>query len=82
MQAAVHGGWTGTVYSDPSTGKELGRRGENEGLFNRAFKLHTTLFSQDIGPDLLTAAGRVYFPILASPDRPLRPGRLGRRAQG
>jgi uncharacterized iron-regulated membrane protein len=35
--------WRGTIYLDPVTGQEQGRRGETEGFVNTLFKLHSTL---------------------------------------
>src|SRR5687768_8199232 len=44
LWALVHAPqWDGTVYFDPASARELGRRGEHEGAFNLLFELHSSL---------------------------------------
>ncbi|MFM9924012.1 PepSY-associated TM helix domain-containing protein [Variovorax sp. H27-G14] len=38
----VRGKWDGTLYLDPATGAEQGRRGTHEGAYNLLFELHST----------------------------------------
>lgn len=66
LQVLVSGRWQGTVYVDPSSGRELGRRGANEGLFNALFELHGTLFAGDAGRAVLAAAASAYALMLLS----------------
>lgn len=49
LWAAVRGPWQGTVYFDPASGRELGRRGEHEGPYNLMFELHSSLLMEDTG---------------------------------
>lgn len=60
----VRGAWRGTVYLDPASGRELGRRGETEGLFNTLFKLHSSLWLQDRGKALLAFGALAYLALL------------------
>lgn len=60
LQASVIGNWNGTVYLDPSTGRELGRRAAGEGFVNVLFELHSTLFSAETGRAILALAAFAY----------------------
>ena len=60
----VRGPWSGTVYLNPVTGKEQGRRGENEGFANVLFELHSSLWLQDTGKALLACVALVYVVLL------------------
>lgn len=51
---------SGTVYLDPVTGTEQGRRSDNEGLVNILFKLHSSLWLQDIGKAFLAMVALCY----------------------
>jgi len=62
----VRGAWHGTVYVDPSSGRELGRRGEHEGLYNLLFELHSSLLMEDAGKAVLASLALVYLVLLAS----------------
>jgi len=62
----VRGPWDGTVYFDPASGRELGRRGEHEGLYNLMFELHSSLLMQDTGKALLAILALAYVVLLAS----------------
>jgi len=66
LWAIVRGPWRGTVYLDPGSGAELGRRGENEGLRNLLFELHSSLWLQDAGKALLAIVALVYALMLAT----------------
>lgn len=66
LQVLVSGRWQGTVYLDPSSGHELGRRGAGEGFFNALFGLHSTLFAGDTGRAVLAAAALAYALMLLS----------------
>lgn len=58
--------WEGTLYFDPATGRELGRRGEHEGAFNLLFELHSSLLLGDTGKQVLAALALVYLVLLVS----------------
>ena len=58
--------WSGTVYLDPATGKELGRLGEYEGVTNLLFKFHSALLSQDTGKAVLAWIALSYLALLIS----------------
>jgi uncharacterized iron-regulated membrane protein len=62
----VRGPWSGTVYLEPATGRELGRRGEQEGMFNLLFELHSSLLLEDRGKALLAALALAYLVLLAT----------------
>lgn len=52
--------WNGTLYLDPVTAAEQGRRGEYEGAANLLFKFHSSLFLQDFGKGVLAWVALVY----------------------
>jgi len=58
--------WSGTVYVDPATGREQGRRGDSEGFVGFAFKLHSSLLLQDTGKALLACGALVYLAMLVT----------------
>jgi uncharacterized iron-regulated membrane protein len=62
----VRGPWDGTVYVDPATGRELGRRGEHEGLYNLLFELHSSLLLEDAGKAVLAVLAAAYVVLLVS----------------
>lgn len=66
LQAMVRGAWEGTVYFDPATAQELGRRGKEEGFFNLLFELHSSLLAGDAGKPVLAAAALAYAVMLVS----------------
>lgn len=66
LWARVSGPWHGTLYLDPASGRELGRRGEHEGWFNLLFELHSSLLMDDAGKPLLAALALAYLVLLAS----------------
>jgi uncharacterized iron-regulated membrane protein len=58
--------WSGTVYLDPVTGLEQGRRGEYEGVVNMLFKFHSALLLQDTGKAILAWIALSYLAMLIS----------------
>lgn len=58
------GSWSGTVYFDPSTGAEQGRRGQHEGAYNLLFELHSELLMGDSGKAVLTIMAAAYVLLL------------------
>ncbi|WP_346730456.1 PepSY-associated TM helix domain-containing protein [Caballeronia sp. dw_19] len=66
LRVMVKGKWSGTVYIDPFTGDELGRRAQTQGFFNVLFKLHSSLWLGDIGKALLAFVALCYLLLLVS----------------
>jgi uncharacterized iron-regulated membrane protein len=64
LAVTVKAGWTGTVYVDPASGAEQGRRGESEGFRNLLFKLHSSLGLQDTGKAILAWIALAYLFLL------------------
>lgn len=62
----VRGPWNGTVYFDPATGRELGRRGEHQGFYNSVFELHSTLLLGETGQAVLALTAATYLLLLAT----------------
>lgn len=62
----VRGPWHGTVYIDPATGAEQGRRAEREGLYNLLFELHSSLLLEDLGKAIAATLALVYVVLLVS----------------
>lgn len=58
--------WSGTVYLNPATGLEQGRRGEYEGVVNVLFKFHSALLLQDTGKAILAWIALSYLGLLIS----------------
>lgn len=58
--------WSGTVYLNPATGMEQGRRGEYEGAVNLLFKFHSALLLQDTGKAILAWIALSYLTLLIS----------------
>lgn len=58
--------WSGTVYLNPVTGREQGRRGEYEGAVNLLFKFHSALLLQDAGKAILAWIALAYLLLFAS----------------
>jgi uncharacterized iron-regulated membrane protein len=56
--------WRGTIYLDPVTGQEQGRRGETEGFVNTLFKLHSTLLLDANGKAILAWTTLAYVLLL------------------
>ncbi|MBN3849665.1 PepSY domain-containing protein [Paraburkholderia sp. Ac-20342] len=66
LSVIVRGPWRGTLYLDPFSGAELGRRGESEGVVNFLFKLHSSLMLDDVGRSILAIVALGYLLLLAS----------------
>jgi uncharacterized iron-regulated membrane protein len=62
----VRGEWAGTVYLDPTTGQEQGRRGDDEGFVNVLFKLHSSLALKDTGKAILACIALSYLFLLVT----------------
>lgn len=58
--------WSGTVYLNPVTGSEQGRRGEYEGAVNLLFKFHSALLLQDTGKAILAWIALAYLFLFVS----------------
>ncbi|EHK65471.1 PepSY-associated TM helix domain-containing protein [Achromobacter arsenitoxydans] len=68
MQVLVkaQGGWRGTVYLDPASGREQGRRGDGEGLVAIVYKLHSALMLEQTGKAVLAWTALAYLVLLVS----------------
>ncbi|MFL6709237.1 MAG: PepSY-associated TM helix domain-containing protein, partial [Massilia sp.] len=66
LAVTVKAKWTGTVYIDPASGVEQGRRGETEGFRNLLFKLHSSLGLDDTGKAILASIALVYLFMLVT----------------
>lgn len=64
LEVRVRGAWRGTVYLDPATGAEQGRRGETEGAANVLFKLHSALYLDGTGKAILAWVALAYLFLL------------------
>jgi uncharacterized iron-regulated membrane protein len=64
LSVRVAGPWDGTVYFDPASARELGRRGEHEGFYNLLFELHSSLLLGDTGKAVLALAAATYLLLL------------------
>lgn len=62
----VRGKWDGTLYLDPATGAEQGRRGTHEGAYNLLFELHSSLLLDDAGKSILAFAALAYLFLLVT----------------
>jgi len=62
----VAGPWKGSVYLDPATGLEQGRRGSDEGALNLLFTLHSSLWLQSTGKAVLACVALIYACLLLS----------------
>lgn len=60
LWARVRGQWEGTVYFDPGTAAELGRRNEHLVLVNLLLELHSTLLMGETGKVILAVAALAY----------------------
>ncbi|MFD4836584.1 PepSY-associated TM helix domain-containing protein [Achromobacter sp. NPDC058515] len=66
LQVRVRGHWRGTLFLDPATGAEQGRRGETEGYANVLFKLHSSLYLEGAGKAILAWVALAYLFLLAT----------------
>lgn len=62
----VRGEWSGTVYLDPVSGTEQGRRAELDGFVNVLFKMHSSLLLQDVGKAALAWIALSYLFLLVT----------------
>jgi uncharacterized iron-regulated membrane protein len=62
----VRGPWEGTLYVDPATGAEQGRRGSHEGAYNVLFELHSSLLLEDTGKGILAFVALAYLFLLVT----------------
>lgn len=62
----VRGPWQGTLYLDPVSGAEQGRRGAHEGAYNLLFELHSSLLLYNTGKGILAFAALAYLFLLIS----------------
>ncbi len=65
LRATVRGAWDGVIFFDPRDARELGRRGQREGLFNVVFELHSSLLMKESGKPLLALLALAYGVLLA-----------------
>jgi uncharacterized iron-regulated membrane protein len=66
LQVRVRGNWRGTLFLDPATGAEQGRRGETEGAANVLFKLHSSLYLESTGKAILAWVALAYLFLLVT----------------
>lgn len=66
MRVLVRGAWVGTVYVDPASGRELGRRGDDEGFVNVLFRGHSSLWLGDVGKATLAWIALSYLFMLVT----------------
>jgi len=66
LQVRVTGPWNGTIFLDPSSGHEGGRRQAGEGLVEALFELHSTLYAGASGRALLSLSALAYAAMLVS----------------
>ncbi|SFP80059.1 PepSY domain-containing protein [Variovorax sp. 770b2] len=62
----VRGKWDGTLYLDPATGAEQGRRGTEEGFYNLAYKVHNSLLLGSTGKGILAFVALSYLFLLVT----------------
>ncbi|MFJ1299211.1 PepSY-associated TM helix domain-containing protein [Pseudomonadota bacterium AL_CKDN230030165-1A_HGKHYDSX7] len=58
--------WHGTVFLDPASGREQGRRDEGEGLVAIAYDLHSALMLGQTGKAVLAIAAGAYLVLMVS----------------
>lgn len=66
LQVLVRGAWRGTLYLDPRSGAEQGRRGEHEGVVNLLYGLHSALWMGQAGKAVLAWAALAYLGLCAT----------------
>jgi len=66
LQVRVRGNWRGTVFIDPASGREQGRRAQDEGFVDVLFGLHSALWMAARGKAVLACAAAAYLALLAS----------------
>lgn len=60
LQVLVRAKWRGTLYLDPATGVEQGRRGADEGMVAWLYGLHSALWMEQTGKAVLAFAALAY----------------------
>ncbi|MCG7326093.1 MULTISPECIES: PepSY domain-containing protein [Achromobacter] len=66
LQVRVRAAWRGTVYLDPSSGREQGRRAEDEGVTAVLYQLHSALMLGQTGKAVLAWAALAYLVLMVS----------------
>jgi uncharacterized iron-regulated membrane protein len=66
LQVLVRAQWRGTVYLNPQTGAEQGRRGESEGFVTLLYGLHSALLMDQAGKAVLACAALSYLLLLVT----------------
>lgn len=68
MQVRVRaaGAWDGTVYLDPTSGREQGRRADDEGIVALVYKLHSALMLEQTGKAILAWTALAYLVLTVS----------------
>jgi len=66
LWVVVRGPWSGTIYLDPATGVEQGRRGDDEGVVDVLFKMHSSLWLRDAGKAMLAWIALAYLALLVT----------------
>lgn len=66
LQVRVRGGWRGTVYLNPATGREQGRRAEDDGVAAVLYRLHSALMLGQTGKAVLAWAALAYLVLMVS----------------
>ncbi|MDQ8030620.1 MAG: PepSY-associated TM helix domain-containing protein [Bordetella sp.] len=67
LQVRVRAGqWRGTLYLDPASGREQGRRGEQEGLVAIVHTLHSALMLGQTGKAILAVTALAYLVLMIS----------------
>lgn len=66
VRVRVPHAWDGTVYLDPASGREQGRRGEDEGIVALVYKLHSALMLDRTGKAVLAWAALAYLVLMVS----------------
>jgi uncharacterized iron-regulated membrane protein len=64
LQVLVRAQWRGTLYLNPHTGAEQGRRGENAGFVTLLYGLHSALLMDQTGKAVLACAALSYLFLL------------------
>ncbi len=66
VQVRVRAAWRGTLYLDPASGREQGRRGDNDGFVAVAYNLHSALLLERTGKAVLAWASLAYLLLMLS----------------
>jgi uncharacterized iron-regulated membrane protein len=62
----VRGKWSGTLYLDPATGAEQGRRGTQQGAYALVYKIHSSLLLDSTGKAILAFVALSYLFLLVT----------------